>query len=78
VYLHWEGNNIFSFAPQQGHLVWNAGHTIAKFLEDNKSLYLLDKNVLEFGAGAGLPGIVAALNGASRVMITDYPDIGMI
>ena len=34
--------------------------------------------VLELGAGAGLPSIVCALAGASRVVITDYPDEELI
>jgi nicotinamide N-methyltransferase len=34
--------------------------------------------VLELGAGAGLPSLVCALNGASRVVVTDYPDADLI
>lgn len=30
--------------------------------------------MLELGAGGALPSIVAALNGASKVVVTDYPD----
>ena len=33
-----------------------------------------DKTVLELGAGAGLPSLVCALNGASQTVVTDYPD----
>lgn len=41
--------------------------------------YLLkDKNVLELGAGAGLPSLVSALNGAAQVVVTDYPDAELI
>lgn len=36
------------------------------------------KSILELGAGAGLPGIVAALDGAQRVVITDYPDQSLV
>lgn len=36
------------------------------------------KSVLELGAGAGLPSLVCALNGASRVVVTDYPDTDLI
>jgi nicotinamide N-methyltransferase len=37
-----------------------------------------NKTVLELGAGAGLPSLVCALNGAARVVITDYPDADLI
>jgi nicotinamide N-methyltransferase len=36
------------------------------------------KTVLELGAGAGLPSLVCALNGASQVVVTDYPDAELI
>ena len=45
---------------------WNAARAFASFLDDNQYLYK-DKNVLELGAGGGLPGIVCALNGARKV-----------
>lgn len=34
--------------------------------------------MLELGAGAGLPSIVCALNGARKVLVTDYPDSELI
>lgn len=34
--------------------------------------------MLELGAGAGLPSLVCALRGASRVVVTDYPDPDLI
>lgn len=63
---------------KKGHLLWNAGQTIAHFLEENRAEYITGKYVLEFGAGAGLPSIIAALNGAAQVVVTDYPDQGML
>ena len=33
-----------------------------------------NKTVLELGAGAGLPSLVCAINGARAVVVTDYPD----
>jgi predicted nicotinamide N-methyase len=35
-------------------------------------------SVLELGAGTGLPGLISARRGASRVLITDYPDEGIL
>ena len=32
------------------------------------------RRVLELGAGCALPALVCALNGAKRVVATDYPD----
>lgn len=34
--------------------------------------------MLELGAGAGLPSLVCALNGATQVVVTDYPDAELI
>lgn len=34
--------------------------------------------MLELGAGAGLPSLVCAINGASQVVVTDYPDAELI
>lgn len=34
--------------------------------------------MLELGAGAGLPSLVCASNGAKRVIVTDYPDPELI
>jgi EEF1A N-terminal glycine/lysine methyltransferase len=34
--------------------------------------------VLEFGAGAGLPSLVCAINSARQVVVTDYPDQDLI
>lgn len=34
--------------------------------------------MLELGAGAGLPSLVCALNGAKQVVVTDYPDADLI
>ncbi|KAM3065706.1 hypothetical protein ACMFMF_010925 [Clarireedia jacksonii] len=37
-----------------------------------------EESLLEFGSGTGLVGIVAALKGARRVVITDYPEEGLV
>jgi nicotinamide N-methyltransferase len=33
---------------------------------------------LELGAGAALPSLIAAVNGASKTVVTDYPDRELI
>ena len=62
----------------QGHLLWNAGRTVANYLEANKDEVIKEKTVLELGAGAGLPSLICALNGAKHVVVTDYPDVELI
>jgi nicotinamide N-methyltransferase len=39
---------------------------------------LKNKSILELGAGAGLPSLVAAINGARNVVVTDYPDADLV
>ncbi len=48
------------------HFVWSAALYICSLLE-NGLVIVKDKMVLELGAGAGLPGLLAALDGAKRV-----------
>ncbi|KAF1951215.1 hypothetical protein CC80DRAFT_425218 [Byssothecium circinans] len=64
--------------PLWGHFLWNAGRTLAHFLEERANELVKGKTILELGAGGGLPSLVCALNGASRVVITDYPDSDLI
>ncbi|KAJ7115851.1 putative methyltransferase-domain-containing protein [Mycena epipterygia] len=63
--------------PLWGHHLWNAARAFASYLDHNPELYH-DRFVLELGAGGGLPGLVAAKNGAKRVLLTDYPDVDLI
>ncbi|KAI0317798.1 putative methyltransferase-domain-containing protein [Amylostereum chailletii] len=63
--------------PLWGHHLWNASRSFASYLDQNRTLYH-GRNVLELGAGGGLPGIVAIKNGARKVVLTDYPDAPLI
>ncbi|KAH8827007.1 putative methyltransferase-domain-containing protein [Flagelloscypha sp. PMI_526] len=56
---------------------WNAAKALATYLDEHVDLYY-KKNVLELGAGGGLPSIVTALNGAGKVVLTDYPDDSLV
>ncbi|KAJ7449599.1 putative methyltransferase-domain-containing protein [Mycena latifolia] len=56
---------------------WNAARAFASYLDHNQELYS-DRFVLELGAGGGLPGLVAAKNGAKHVVLTDYPDADLV
>jgi len=53
--------------------LWNAGKVLTDYM-DQPELDVFDKCVLELGAGAGTPGIIAGFRGAKKVVITDYPD----
>ncbi|KAH0835700.1 hypothetical protein J3R83DRAFT_9490 [Lanmaoa asiatica] len=60
--------------PLWGHHLWNAAIAFASYLDSHDEL-VNNKFVLELGAGGGLPGIVAAQNGAMKA---DYPDAALI
>ncbi|RKO95379.1 hypothetical protein CAUPRSCDRAFT_12922 [Caulochytrium protostelioides] len=55
------------------HHLWNAGLSMARYLDRHKSL-VAGKTTLELGAAAGTPSLIAAINGAACTVITDYPD----
>jgi nicotinamide N-methyltransferase len=57
---------FFRIAVADRHYRWNAALAIASFLDSNRHLYF-DRNVLELGAGGGLPSIVTVKNGAHKV-----------
>ncbi|KAK5124689.1 hypothetical protein LTR85_001402 [Meristemomyces frigidus] len=61
-----------------GHLLWNAGRTLADYLESHSSTLYENKTVLELGAGAGLPSLLCSIRGAKQVVVTDYPDAELI
>ncbi|XP_066510429.1 protein-lysine methyltransferase METTL21C-like [Hoplias malabaricus] len=60
-----------------GAMIWPAAVALCKFLETpegQQQINLLDKSVLEIGAGTGLLSIVATLLGA-KLTATDLPEI---
>ncbi|KAL6715526.1 Protein N-terminal and lysine N-methyltransferase efm7 [Lecanora helva] len=64
--------------PLWGHYLWNGGQILASYIEKHASEIVKGKNVLELGAGAGLPSLVAGICGARNVVVTDYPDAELI
>ncbi|EFQ97662.1 Nnt1p [Nannizzia gypsea CBS 118893] len=64
--------------PLYGYLLWNAARTISNFLEENASEWVEGKDILELGAGAGLPSIICAIMGAKTAVVTDYPDWDLV
>ncbi|THU95606.1 hypothetical protein K435DRAFT_966334 [Dendrothele bispora CBS 962.96] len=63
--------------PLWGHYLWNSALCVSSYLDQNPQL-CKDRFVLELGAGGGLPSIIAALNDAEEVVLTDYPDASLI
>ena len=58
--------------------MWDSGLHLSDMISDNL-LNIKDKNVLEFGAGAGLPSIIAAKSNLCRsVVSSDYDDHTLI
>ena len=51
--------------------MWNAGVLAADFIISG-TFDVAGESLLELGAGAGLPGIAAALHGAETVVLSDY------
>lgn len=61
-------------SPLWGHLLWNAGIYTANWVEKNADEYIRGKKIIEFGAASALPSLLCSLNGASKIICTDYPD----
>ena len=69
---------IFPFHNDVGiRKVWEAGACLAEFLMTYPH-FVENKHVLEFGAGVGLTGLVAATLAAKSVHLTDYTDSTLI
>ena len=56
-----------------GNEVWPGGKVLGEWLAARPEL-VRGKAVLELGAGAGLPGLVAAAAGAASTTLTDLPE----
>jgi predicted nicotinamide N-methyase len=54
--------------------IWPGSLVLSDYLVDHSEDLVRDKTVLEFGAGAGLPSIVASRLQARLVVCSDYPD----
>ncbi|CAM9672989.1 unnamed protein product, partial [Phaeothamnion confervicola] len=54
-----------------GHRLWNASLRLAELIDEHE-IDVRGRTVLELGAGAGLPGLMCALNGARHVVVSDY------
>ncbi len=50
------------------HELWNAGVVMGRYCDENPAL-CSGKNILELGAAAAVPSLIAALQGASQVCL---------
>lgn len=64
-------------SPLWGHLLWNAGKVTADWIDLHRDSWCKGKTVLELGAAAALPTLIACLS-ADNVVSTDYPDPELI
>ncbi|AEO64284.1 uncharacterized protein THITE_2110264 [Thermothielavioides terrestris NRRL 8126] len=69
--------HLVGHSPLEAHHLWNGARVVAAHFEADPAL-VRGRTVLELGAGAGLPSIVAAALGARRVVVTDYPDPDLV
>lgn len=65
--------HLVGSSPLWGHLLYNAGKATTDYIDRHRATLVTGRTVLELGAGAGLPSLVAALT-AKHVVVTDYPD----
>lgn len=70
--------NLVGSSPLYGHILTNACLQTAKYLEKNADTVVMNKCILEVGAGGALPSILCAYLGAKYVICTDYPDANLI
>jgi len=61
----------------EAHTLWNGARVAADHLDAQPAL-VRGRAVLELGAGAGLPSLVAGLLGARAVVVSDYPDLDLV
>lgn len=51
---------------------------MSDYIEERAAELIQGKDVLELGAGGGLPSLVCAIKGARNTVVTDYPDLDLI
>ncbi|RKU48658.1 nicotinamide n-methyltransferase [Coniochaeta pulveracea] len=70
--------HLVGHSPLEAHHLWNGSRVCSDFFEASPSTTVQNRTVLEIGAGAGLPSITAAILGAKKVVVTDYPDPDLV
>jgi nicotinamide N-methyltransferase len=70
--------HLVGSSPLEAHHLWNGSRVCADFFEADPASTVRGRTVLEVGAGAGLPSLAAALLGAEKVVVTDFPDVDLV
>lgn len=65
--------HLVGYSPTEAHTLWNGAKVVTDHFEADPSR-VEGRTVLELGAAAGLPCIAAAVLGARKVVMTDFPD----
>lgn len=60
--------------------IWSGSKIIVDYLVNGENLreFVIDKSIVELGAGAGLPSLICGKLGAKRVCAADYPSANVI
>ncbi|KAH8884655.1 hypothetical protein GQ53DRAFT_661553 [Thozetella sp. PMI_491] len=69
--------HLVGHSPLEAHHLWNGSRVVAQHFEAHPD-EVRGRTLLELGAGAGLPSIVAAILGSARVVVTDFPDPDLV
>ncbi|KAK3316332.1 hypothetical protein B0H66DRAFT_291721 [Apodospora peruviana] len=69
--------HLVGHSPLEAHHLWNGSVIVSQHFEDHPE-EVRGKTVFELGAAAGLPSIVAAVLGAKKAVVTDYPDPDLV
>ncbi|KAK4462705.1 hypothetical protein QBC42DRAFT_175325 [Cladorrhinum samala] len=70
--------HLVGHSPLEAHHLWNGARVVSDHFESSPSATVSGRTVLELGAGAGLPSIMAAVLGARKVVVTDFPDPDLV
>ncbi|CAH0016385.1 unnamed protein product, partial [Clonostachys rhizophaga] len=65
--------HLVGHSPTEAHTLWNGAKIISDYFEKDPSR-IKGKTMLELGAASGLPSLVAAILGAKKAVMTDFPD----
>ncbi len=57
-------------SPPYWAFCWGGGQALARWITDNPA-FVAERDVVDFGAGSGVAGIAAAINGARSVLAVD-------
>lgn len=69
--------HLVGHSPTEAHHLWNGAKLVSDYFERVPSR-VRARSVLELGAGAGLPSLVAGILGAKKVVVSDFPDPDLV